>query len=72
MLILAKMLRLLTGVDIAVLSHQLPSLPQGEYYWRDPDWLCGVVTTQGYQLGSVSECMETGSNDVLVVTGQFK
>ncbi|MFB0975303.1 MAG: ribosome maturation factor RimM [Tolumonas sp.] len=56
----------LTGVDIAVLSDQLPALPQGEYYWRDLIG-CAVVTTKGYQLGTVSELMETGSNDVLVV-----
>ena len=56
----------LTGVDIAVLSDLLPALPQGEYYWRDLIG-CTVVTTKGYQLGTVSELMETGSNDVLVV-----
>ncbi|WP_024872182.1 ribosome maturation factor RimM [Tolumonas lignilytica] len=56
----------LTGVDIAVSSDQLPALPKGEYYWRDLIG-CAVVTTKGYQLGTVSELMETGSNDVLVV-----
>ena len=63
--------QVLTGIDIAVLSDQLPTLPQGEYYWRDLIG-CAVVTTKGYQLGSVSELMETGSNDVLVVQANLK
>lgn len=56
----------LTGVDIAVAAEQLPSLPQGEYYWRDLIG-CAVKTSKGYHLGVVTELMETGSNDVLVV-----
>ena len=54
------------GADIGVSPEQLPSLPEGEYYWRDLIG-CRVVTTKGYELGEVSELMETGSNDVLVV-----
>jgi 16S rRNA processing protein RimM len=44
----------------------MPELPEGEFYWRD---LIGmsVVTTNGYDLGQVSDIMETGANDVLVV-----
>ncbi|GAA4500093.1 ribosome maturation factor RimM [Pseudaeromonas paramecii] len=56
----------LVGADIGVSPEQLPSLPEGEYYWRDLIG-CRVVTTKGYELGEVSELMETGSNDVLVV-----
>lgn len=58
--------QLLTGLDIYVDSEQLPQLAEDEHYWRD---LIGmsVETSQGYGLGSVSELMETGSNDVLVV-----
>jgi 16S rRNA processing protein RimM len=44
----------------------LPDLPEGEFYWRDLIDM-SVVTTNGYDLGSVSELMETGANDVLVV-----
>ena len=44
----------------------LPDLPEGEFYWRDLINM-NVVTTNGYDLGSVSELMETGANDVLVV-----
>lgn len=56
----------LTGLDIYVDGAALPELDEGEYYWRD---LVGmkVVTEGGYDLGVVTELLETGSNDVLVV-----
>ena len=56
----------LVGSEIIINELALPELPQGDFYWRD---LIGmsVVTTQGYDLGVVSEMMETGANDVLVV-----
>lgn len=56
----------LVGSEILVSESSLPELPEGEFYWRD---LMGmsVVTTNGYDLGQVSDIMETGANDVLVV-----
>ena len=56
----------LVGSEILTNESSLPDLPQGEFYWRD---LIGmnVVTTKGYDLGVVSDMMETGANDVLVV-----
>lgn len=56
----------LTHGEIAVDKKVLPQLPQGEYYWRD---LIGlqVVNVEGCQFGEVTELMETGANDVLVV-----
>jgi 16S rRNA processing protein RimM len=56
----------LVGSDILTSEASLPDLPQGEFYWRD---LIGmsVLTTKGYDLGVVSDMMETGANDVLVV-----
>lgn len=56
----------LVGSEILTSESSLPDLPQGEFYWRD---LIGmsVVTTKGYDLGVVSDMMETGANDVLVV-----
>ena len=56
----------LVGSEILTSGTALPDLPQGEFYWRD---LIGmsVVTSQGYDLGVVSDMMETGANDVLVV-----
>ncbi len=54
------------GSEIFVDESLLPELPEGEFYWRD---LIGmsVVTDKGYDLGQVSDVMETGANDVLVV-----
>ncbi|MBU2926305.1 ribosome maturation factor RimM [Colwellia sp. 4_MG-2023] len=56
----------LVGSEILINESSLPELSQGDYYWRD---LIGmsVVTTQGYDLGVVSDMLETGANDVLVV-----
>lgn len=57
----------LRGLEIAVDKSELPSLPQGEYYWHQ---LVGleVVTVDGAQcLGRVDHLMETGANDVIVV-----
>jgi len=55
------------SIDPAV----LPELPEDEFYWRE---LFGmqVVTTQGYDLGKVTDMLETGSNDVLVVKANLK
>jgi len=52
--------------EITVDESVLPELPDGDFYWRD---LIGmtVVTEQGYNLGEVTDIMETGANDVLVV-----
>jgi len=54
------------GSEILTTEEALPELPEGDYYWRD---LMGmqVVTTEGYDLGCVSDMLETGANDVLVV-----
>jgi len=52
--------------EIFVTPDQLPELAEDEFYWRDLKGML-VTTTQGYNLGTVSGLMETGSNDVLVV-----
>lgn len=57
---------LLTNAEIYVSSSQFKPLDNGEYYWKDLVG-CKVVTTSGYDLGIVTELLETGSNDVLVV-----
>jgi 16S rRNA processing protein RimM len=61
--------RQLAGADIAVDRSLLPALAEGEYYWNDLIGL-GVVTRDGQELGQVSGLMQTGTNDVLVVSGE--
>jgi len=62
---------LLTNCEIVVDSKQLPSLEDGDYYWKDL-FGCQVVTTTGYELGKIIDMMETGSNDVIVVKSNLK
>jgi 16S rRNA processing protein RimM len=54
------------NAEIAVTAQTLPSLEEGDYYWKDLMGLA-VVNEAGYHLGEVSDMMETGSNDVIVV-----
>ncbi|WPC74597.1 ribosome maturation factor RimM [Vibrio porteresiae] len=63
--------QLLTNLEIAIDPAVLPELSEDEFYWRE---LFGmqVVTTQGYDLGQVTDMLETGSNDVLVVKANLK
>ena len=56
-----------SGVDLSV----VPELEDGDFYWHDLIG-CQVVNLQGYQMGTVREMMETGSNDVLVVRANAK
>ncbi len=58
----------LLGQDICINHSQLELLEAGEYYWSQ---LIGlrVVTRQGESLGIIKSWLETGANDVLVVSG---
>lgn len=58
----------LKGLMIAVPRSSLPEQEEDEYYWAD---LIGlkVINKAGENLGFVSELLETGANDVLVVKG---
>lgn len=58
----------LTNVDIGIQQAQLAELPPEEIYWHE---LIGmhVITQEGTALGSVTEILPTGSNDVMVVQG---
>ncbi|MFT4928516.1 MAG: 16S rRNA processing protein RimM [Phenylobacterium sp.] len=58
--------QLFTHAQVAVVVEDLPELPEQEFYWRDLIGL-NVVNLSGYQMGQVTELLETGSNDVLVV-----
>ncbi len=59
----------LRGAMISVPLSAAVSLPPGRYYASEIVGAC-VVSTDGEPLGSVTEIMTTGSNDVYVVTGR--
>jgi len=56
----------LLGADIAVPRSRLAKLAKDDYYWIE---LIGleVINTDDIRLGKVTNIMETGANDVLVV-----
>jgi 16S rRNA processing protein RimM len=58
----------MVGREIGIQRAQFPELVPGEYYWSDLEGLT-VVTLSGDRLGVVSHLLETGANDVLVVSG---
>lgn len=58
----------LVGQQIFVSREQMPPTEKNEYYWSDLEGL-EVRTTKGEKLGRVDRLMETGANDVLVVSG---
>ena len=58
----------LQGSQVALPREQLPEAEENEYYWSDLVGL-NVANAQGVELGQVSELLETGANDVLVVKG---
>jgi 16S rRNA processing protein RimM len=56
----------LRGKDLAVLRTEAVSLPEGHYY-LDEVVGCEVFTEGGLSVGSVTDVIRTGSNDVFVV-----
>ncbi|MFN8635568.1 MAG: ribosome maturation factor RimM [Chloroflexota bacterium] len=59
----------LRGWIVQVRETEAWKLPPGRYYWHQILGL-RVVTTEGEELGTVSEILETGANDVYVVKGR--
>ncbi len=59
----------LMGWEIFIKAEQLPKARQGEYYWSD---LIGlkVITNLGVEFGVVDSLLETGANDVVIVSGE--
>ncbi len=51
---------------VFVPTAELPPLPEGEYYHHQILGL-RVISDEGQEVGSVSEILETGANDVFVV-----
>lgn len=58
----------LRGQEISVERSHLPPAADGQYYWSD---LIGLkaVNREGVELGTVSNLMESGAHDLLVVKG---
>ena len=56
----------LTGYEIRIAAEQLPSLPEGEFYWHELEGMC-VINEAEEVLGEVVKMIETGANDVLVI-----
>ncbi len=52
---------------MTVPETEVPNLPEGEYFHYQIVGL-NVVTEEGEDLGSISEILETGSNDVYVTS----
>lgn len=61
--------RALIGASIAVSREALGEAGDGSFFWSD---LVGlkVVNEQGEDLGVVTDLLETGANDVLVLKGE--
>jgi 16S rRNA processing protein RimM len=61
----------LVGSEVLLQREQLPPTEDGEYYWYD---LIGlqVVLADGSPLGRLESIIETGSNDVYVVSSGDK
>ncbi len=56
----------LIGTELLLPRTQLPEPAVDEYYWQDLIGLI-VVTDSGEELGTLTDIMETGANDVYLV-----
>lgn len=56
----------LIGTELLLQREQLPEPAADEYYWQDLIGLT-VMTVNGELLGTLTEIMETGANDVYLV-----
>ncbi len=59
----------LNGCRIFIEQAQLPGLQADEYYWSDLIGLA-VESLQGEPLGVVASMLETGADDVMVLSGE--
>jgi len=59
----------LRGLLVLGNPDELPSLPEGDYYWHEL-MDCRVESSDGRLLGQVGEIWQTGAHDVLVVVDE--
>ena len=64
-----EMAKTWTGREISVPRSVLPTCNDNEFYWTDLEGL-EVLDQQGKLLGKIDNMMATGSNDVMLVTGE--
>lgn len=62
---------MLIGQDVYADREDLPPLPEGRYYAEDIIGL-SVVSTEGENLGKITDVFSTGSNDVYEITNETK
>ena len=57
------------GKEIFILEDQLDTLEENQFYWNQLIGLTAYLNN-GKKIGIVSDIIETGSNDVLVIKGE--
>jgi 16S rRNA processing protein RimM len=55
--------------DVEVPASEALPLPKGRYYWHEVIGLTVIDATTGETLGTVTDILETGANDVYIVHG---
>ncbi len=60
----------LRGKDVEVPRHDAPRLPRGQYFWHQVIGLRVEDAATEQRLGTVTDILETGANDVYVVTSE--
>jgi 16S rRNA processing protein RimM len=59
----------LKGLEIRIERERMPEPKSGQFYWADLEGL-RVEDSSGAELGQVDHFLDTGSADVMVVTGK--
>jgi len=57
------------GADVELSQEQAHALPKGQFYWHQVIGLGVIDVTTGDALGTVTDIIETGANDVYLVRG---
>jgi 16S rRNA processing protein RimM len=59
----------LRGLDVEVPREDAGPPPRGQFYWHQVIGLTVEDATSGEKLGTVTDILETGANDVYIVKG---